>query len=349
MRKICYTLLLCLILISSGVLAQDKATVDTVSNLPGIEIKTSIDKAEIYIGDLVEYKLIITYDSTLTLIPPPLGANLGAFDVKDYRPDIVTTLKDGRIQSENIFVLSTFTTGDYVIPPIPVIFEMPDSTRKALLSEGVPIKVLSLLLNVDDSTDIKPLKAQYEFERDYRPYYYWGGGILLVLLIVGYLIWRRLRKVEEEKEFVDNRPAWEIAFEKLALLNQKPYVAEKKFREYYFELTEIYKAYCDKIYEKNYLDMTTEEFLKSYKEEPISENIYNRTKMFFRHADLVKFAKFIPEYDRIDDDFDSVHKLVDEVRYLKQKEEEEALIRAKTVQPAVVDIKSESIEEEKIS
>ena len=134
--------------------------------------------------------------------------------------------------------------------------------------------VLSLLLNVDDSTDIKPLKAQYEFERDYTPYYYWGGGLLLVLLIVGYLIWRRLKRAEEEIEFVDNRSAWEIAFEKLALLNQKPYVTEKKFREYYFELTEIYKAYCDKIFNKNYLDMTTEEFLVSYRDENINESIF---------------------------------------------------------------------------
>ncbi|KAA3637213.1 MAG: hypothetical protein DWP97_01270 [Calditrichaeota bacterium] len=349
MRKLFYILVVCFILTSSGVFAQSDASVDTVSNLPGIEIKTSIDKAEIYIGDLVEYKLTITYDSTLTLVPPPLGANLGAFDVKDYRPDIVSTLNDGRIQSENIFVLSTFTTGDYIIPPIPVIFEMPDSSRKALLSEGVPIKVLSLLLNVDDSTDIKPLKAQYEFERDYRPYFYWGGGILFVLLIIGYLIWRRLRKVEAEEEFVDNRPAWEIAFEKLALLNQKPYVTEKKFREYYFELTEIYKAFCDKIFDKNYLDMTTEEFLVSYKDEAISENIFNRTKMFFRHADLVKFAKFTPQYERIDEDFDSVHKLIDEVRFLKQKEEEEALIRAKAAQPVVPATETKAAEEEKIS
>ncbi|NOY89163.1 MAG: hypothetical protein GXO93_07220, partial [FCB group bacterium] len=44
--------------------AKAKNTVDTVSSLKGIEIKTSVDKAEIYIGDLINYKITITYDST---------------------------------------------------------------------------------------------------------------------------------------------------------------------------------------------------------------------------------------------------------------------------------------------
>ena len=53
-----------------------------------IEIKTSVDLAEAYIGDLITYTMTITYDSTIELVPPPLGANLGAFDVKDYQADV---------------------------------------------------------------------------------------------------------------------------------------------------------------------------------------------------------------------------------------------------------------------
>src|SRR3990170_2146812 len=118
-----------------------------------------------YIGDLVNYTITVTYDSTIELLPPPLGANLGAFDVKDYQTDISTKLPDGRLKSESHFVLSTFTTGDYIIPPVPMAFELPDGSRKILLSESVPIKVNSLLLNADDSADIHPLKAPYEFQR----------------------------------------------------------------------------------------------------------------------------------------------------------------------------------------
>ena len=85
------------VLIGSSVSAQLEG--DTVLSIPGIEMETSIDKGEAYIGDLVTYEVKIIYDSTYELIPPPLGANLGAFDVKDYNPDIESRLDDGRIQS----------------------------------------------------------------------------------------------------------------------------------------------------------------------------------------------------------------------------------------------------------
>lgn len=304
--------------------AQDDSmiVVDTVSSMQGIEIKTSVDKAQIYVGDLVTYTLTITYDSTLELIPPPLGSNLGAFDVKDYQPDIVTKLDDGRIQSVNKFVLSTFTTGDYQVPPIPIVFKMPDGTEKALLSEAVPIKVLSLLLNAGDSTDVKPLKAQYEFKRDLTPYYIWGGVILLILLLfIIFMIYRR-RKRGEAGEYVDLRPAWEIAFEKLAFLKQKNYLLENQFKPFYYELTEIVRSYYEKVYDVNFMDMTTEEFMERFKLIDLPDTVYNETETFIKHADLVKFAKFVPEHNRAENDFELAHQLIEKVRVDRVRKEE---------------------------
>jgi len=288
--------------------------VDTVTSLPGIEIQTSVDRAEIYVGDLITYRLTIIYDSTIELIPPPLGANLGAFDVKDYEPDVKSTLPDGRIKSTSKFILSTFTTGDYVIPPVPVMFLMPDSSKKVVLSESVPIKVKSLLAEGADTADIRPLKAQYEFKRDLTPYYFWGGVALLVLAIVGSLLWWRWRKKKRAAMPVDLRPPWEIAFERLALLNERGYLAEGAFKQYYIELTEIAREYLGRMYEVNVLDMTTEEFLFHFRELPLPGDLYDDMSRFLQHADLVKFAKLVPEKERIEADFEFVHKMIDQVR-----------------------------------
>jgi hypothetical protein len=300
--------------LGTSVSAQDGAGADTVMSLPGIEIKTSVDKAEIYIGDLVNYTLSITYDSTYELIPPPLGANLGAFDVKDYKPDVTTKLKDGRIRSDNTFVLSTFTTGDYIIPPIPVIFKLKDGTRKALLSESVPIKVKSLLLNSSDSADIKPLKAQYEFKRNLTPYYIWGGVILFVLLVSGIWLYLRLTRKKEVAEPVDLRPAWEIAFEKLAFLKQKNLIGEKQHKAYYFELTDILRSFHGRMFAFNAMDMTSEEFFAIFEQKELPEGLLPRTRSLMNHADLVKFAKFVPDDERAESDFEEVHRMIDEVR-----------------------------------
>jgi len=291
--------------------AQEKA--DTVASIPGIEIKSSVDLAEAYIGDLIIYQITITCDSTIQLVPPPIGANLGAFDVKDYQADVETRLKDGRIQSQTTFVLSTFTTGDYVIPPLPVMFNMPDSSRKVMLAEGIPIKIKSLLANAGDSVDIKPLKGPYEFKRNYLPYYIWGGVLLCVLAIAGYL-WYRWRRKKVIAEPIDLRPAWEIAFEKLAILREKKLLDEGKHKEFYLELTEIIRGYLGRMFDLTALDMTTTEFLELLGELTLPDGLHERVARFLHHADLVKFAKYVPEQSRSQQEYEAAHDIVELVR-----------------------------------
>jgi len=317
--------------------AGAQTSADTVGSLSGVEITTSVDRADMFVGDLVNYKLTITYDSTYKLIPPPLGANLGAFDVKDYRPDAETTLPDGRIQSESTFKLSTFTTGDYVIPPVPVMFMTSDSTRKVLLSESVPIKVKSLLENAGDTVDIRPLKAQYEFQRDMTVYYVWGG--IAVVLIAGLILlwWYMRRRRQAVVEAVDLRDPWEIAFEKMAVLKEKRYIEEGNFKQFYIELTELAREYLDRMYKVDVLEMTTQEFIDNFAEIELPNNLYSDTVAFLKHADLVKFAKFIPEQRRAEDDYIFTHDLIAMIRNdYEQRQQAEVHINGKTPVEAAV-------------
>ncbi len=302
---------------SGPVRAQDAA--DTVGSLPGIVIETSVDRAESYIGDLITYTLTITYDSSYRLTPPPLGANLGAFDVKNYQPDIETELPDGRLQSQTVFILSTYTTGDYVIPPLPVMFFLPDGSHKVMLAEPVPMKILSLLeMAGGDSLDIRPLKAQYDFPPDYSKIYLWGGIGLSVLLLaaaaVGYWLRRRRRAQAAE----DLRPPWEIAFERLAFLKVE-YLdnglgEQSRAKMYYVELTETARTYLGRIYKTDVLEMTTEEFLEAFHEIALPAGCYELLATYFRHADQVKFARYQPETARVEEDFLFTHDLVEKIR-----------------------------------
>ena len=288
--------------------------VDTVESLSGIEVETSVDRAEMLIGDLINYRLTIIYDSTYELVPPPLGANLGAFDVKDFKPDMVSSLPDGRLKSETNFILSTFTTGEYIIPPVPIMFSLPDGSRKVILSELVPIKVNSLLENESDSVDIRGLKEPYEFKRDLMAYYIWGSLAFLVLVLAGVMLWRRLKKKKEDMPPVDLRPPWEIAFEKLAVLKEKKLIESGEFKLYYIELTEIVRYYFSRMYNVDVMEMTTDEFLEKFSEIALPIGLYSACKNFFYHADLVKFAKHVPESSRAENDYNIVHDMLESVR-----------------------------------
>ena len=196
------TLMLAFVLATGISFAQESGPVaDTVSALPGVEVRTSVDPPSAYIGDPISYVVTITYDSTYELIPPPLGANLGAFDVKDYNADYDSALADGRRLNETRFVLTTFTTGDYVIPPVPITFKRSDGSQSIFLSEPVPITIISLLANVTDTPDIRPLKPLVVVA---SPTWYWwaaAGGALILIAVVLFL----LLKKKERKGFVDNR------------------------------------------------------------------------------------------------------------------------------------------------
>ncbi len=309
-RRLTYVLLLLGVIGPAG---KARGAVDTVKALPGIEIVTSVDSATVYVGDLITYSISITRDSTYQLVPPPLGANLGAFDVKDYQPDIETKLDGGRVKSETIFKLSTFTTGDYVIPPVPVAFILKDGSHKVLFVEPVPITVQSLLLNTTDSVDIHGLKSQYEFKRNTMPYYVWGG-VLLVLIVANLLIWWWIRKRKRTLDPVDRRTPWEIAFEKLARLDQEGFPGAGKFKEFYIELTEIARGYFGRMYSADVLEMTTEEFLDHFRTVELAAGSYDSCSSLLRHADLVKFAKLVPEVERCQTDFQSVHTLIENIR-----------------------------------
>jgi hypothetical protein len=218
------------------------------------------------------------------------------------------------MQSKNVFTLSTFTTGDYVIPPLPAAFELPDSTRKVVLSEGIPIKVNSLLEEGGDSLDIRPTKPVYEFQRNYAKYYAWGGVALAFILVVAYLLWRRFRRREEEGAPEDLRPPWERAFESLALLKEKPLLVDGSYRDYYFELTEITRNYLGRMYQIDVMEMTTEEFLQRFQDVVLPGNLYEQLGQFFPHADLVKFAKYQPDRERAETDMTTAHDIVEQVR-----------------------------------
>jgi hypothetical protein len=300
--------------VAGRIFAGETITSDTVKSAPGISIETSVDKSEILIGDLVDYRLAVIHDSNIVLTPPPIGANLGAFDVKDYQTDEATKLKDGRIKTESRFRLTTFTTGDYIVPPIPVEFRLPDGTVKYLISEPTPIRVKSLLANAPDSADIRDIKGPIEFKSKNAIYYYLGGALALLLAIAGYIYWRIRKKRRGVTEPIDLRKPWEIAYEELALLKEKHYIEEGQFKQFYIELSDIIRGYWGRIYKIPALDMTTEEYLERILDEDISEELFDRMKQLLNYSDLVKFAKFAPEAEKGAADYDETNRMVEDIR-----------------------------------
>jgi hypothetical protein len=277
-----------------------------------IEVTASVDKQTAYIGDLIEYKIEITYDTMLQLTPPPAGANLGGFEVKDYDFGAEEQLDNGRARQVISFELRTFTTGDYVIPGLPVEYMTPDSTLKYISADPIKINIKSLLAEgiAADSLEPRPNKGQASLVASSRTLWLILGGVLVVAAVVVVFYFVRRRKTEEELPYVDPRPAWEIAYADLAVLKDKDLPAQDEVKQFYFELSEIIKRYLGRKFEFDAVDMTTAEIGNALADLSLDEELCPDNDAFMKHADLVKFAKYIPPSDRPDVDWETAYTLI---------------------------------------
>lgn len=277
-----------------------------------INVTASVDKQTAYVGDPIDYTITITYDSTLQLTPPAAGANLGGFDVKDYEIGEEKKTDNGQRQQVLSFKLRTFTTGDYVIPPLPIEYMMPDSSKKYISADPIKIKIMSVLaegVNADTLAP-KPLKAQVSLAA--RRMAIWL--IIIAAAVLGiagaaFYIWRR-RRTKVETAYVDPRPSWEIAYADLAVLKDRNLPAKGELKKFYFELSDIMKRYIGKKFEVNAIDMTTIEIGDALVEVDLDKDLHRDFMSFFEHGDLVKFAKYIPPEDRPDADWTTAYELV---------------------------------------
>ena len=85
------------------------------------------------------------------------------------------------------------------------------------------------------------------------------------------------------------------------------------------------------MYGVDVLEMTTTEFIARFAETDLPGEHYDNVCTFLKHADLVKFAKLVPELERTGDDFHLVHSLISDVRdeHLRRREAEIEMKKAK--------------------
>jgi len=287
-----------------------------------ISVESYVDRATITIGDRILYTLRIVTDPQVRLEPPSLGSNLGAFEVKDYKFHDPVKTKDGKVINQSEYLITTFTTGEYVIPPITISYTDPQGEKKEIKSEPLFILVKSVGASESDQEDIRGLKSPIDVPGGYL-------GYLLILPVLallgagGFLYYRRrsrglaLPEIPEELQ----RPAWEVALFELDRLRESDLLARKQVKKYFISLSDVIRKYTERRYEIPALDRTTEEIrgeIKRLRLDPrITESLHGL--LFF--CDLVKFAKYVPAAGEIENSLSEAYNIVNSTKQEEVKEE----------------------------
>jgi len=265
------------------------------TNTP-ISVSSRVDKARILIGDLIRYSVTVTYDDSVHVEMPGFAANLGGFEIRDY--DLKESRKaDDKMVSEVSYIISTFLTGEFEIPPLFIHYTIgDDTTQHALMTESIKIVVESM--KASEAGDIRDVKAPLEIPRNWWFVLRWPllGLSLVLLLITGFILYRRHRAGKSllPVREVPPRPAHEVALEALDRLTGSDLYASGKIKQFYIELSEIIREYINGRYFVVALEMTTTEVLAGLRRQDLDEEVFNLFRTFLNACDLVKFAKSIP-------------------------------------------------------
>jgi hypothetical protein len=266
-----------------------------------IEVQSMVDTAEIYIGDQINYSLVIKHDKDLRIEQPGEGLHLGMFEIKEF--DFSEPIEqDGFITQRYDFTISVFDTGSFTIPAFPIAY-FPDTTNQYKIIEAAPIDIyVNSLLSGEDAPELKDIKPPIDFPFDFM-FLYTIIALVAVLATVGYIAYRKW-KSKKETGFLFSappkaRPAHEVALGALKELYNSELLANEEYKLFFSKLSEIIRIYLEGRFFVSALEETTYEILHDIKSHLDEKNFIQLT-FILEQSDLVKFAKYIPDNKTID-------------------------------------------------
>jgi hypothetical protein len=259
-----------------------------------IRLQSGVSAAEITIGDRFTYELTLLYGEGMQVTPPGAGENLGHFEIKDFQVHPPKKNEDGLTVQRFEFLLSTFTTGEYVIPPVSVAYTDAAGRQGELQSRPLTVTVNSVL--PEDAQDIRDIKQAAVIEADYtRLYILIGTIILLAAAAAVLLVWLRRRRRRRGRPAAEEQlPPHLKAFLDLDALCREKLPEAGEFKAFYVRFADIFLQYLTGRFGIRTFERTTSEILGDLSGRPSGTAMAARVGPVLDECDLVKFAKYVP-------------------------------------------------------
>ena len=286
-----------------------------------ISVESSVSRTNMRIGDYITYKIKIKRNESIRIESPGQGVNLGYFEIKDYK--IHPHRKDGKtIIEEFEYTISTYDTGEFHIPPYPVAyFEKQNSdVFNFIEAPGQSIYVESIFLN-DSVVNAEPRPIKDLADIDYQNNLILWVLIAIIVLIIAFFIYRYYKKRSETAE--DNPKQRQLLAHEKALieLNKRDGFNSNdpdEINQYYTDLSLILRYYIEHRYMISAAEETSDELKVSLQNIQISKTQYNDLIDFLIEADLVKFAKSLPEKSDFEAKFNYVRSFIEETKQIQE-------------------------------
>lgn len=247
-------------------------------SLPAFELKTYLSSKEVLIGDTILFTAEIdTYFDKMSFNPQSEGI----------------TVLDRKIEKEGFrtkfsYLMSIYSIGRFEIPSLE--FKLGE---KEITSGTIAVYVIPL--TTEDDTEILDIKPLWAVRRNLWVYAF----VLLAISILALIFVLLLRRMKKKSM----KNGYEIAQEQLnkLLKNFNHLYSAGRLKEIALIATHELKRYYSFVLTEELFDLTTDELLKFLKGK-IDATFYYGLEEILKRFDLVKFAKYMLDYDTMKKD-----------------------------------------------
>ncbi|OQY46087.1 MAG: hypothetical protein B6242_08765 [Anaerolineaceae bacterium 4572_78] len=286
--------LIIVILILNSLLVQSQFSGD-------VDITFTTSQNELTVGDNISLQLNITHPPNYKIVIPELQKTWGLFEVISQSEIETVTHDDGNQTTSQNITITIFDVGTFQTPTLQITIQDPSGEVAERAVPQINLTVASVL--AADDAELRDIKPQATLPLPPRwPWIVGGLALLLIILIIArwlYNRWkRRPEKVTVPQPIIDTRPAYVIAYEELARIEQMDLIGQGRFKEYYTLTTDCLRGYLQRRLDFPAMDLTTHEIKRMFRESDISTENTRLWYYFFSNSDLVKFARLIPDIEK---------------------------------------------------
>ena len=285
-----------------------------------VTVEAKLDSAQIFIGQHVGITLQVSADKGKRVELPvfdSLQHLVNGIEVLEAIELDSVPINDGkRVMFSRKYLLTSFDTALYYIPPIKVMVD-----DKEYESKSLALKVYTYdidTVHVDSIFGMNP-EMSPPFEWEDWDYLLWLALVVFIITILLVYIAIRLKDNKPIIKRIRVKPQvapHKVAMQKIEQIKEDKIWQKEDSKEYYTLLTDALRQYIYERYGFNAMEMTSFEIIQKLSEVNDEEALFE-LKELFQTADLVKFAKYntlINENDR---------NLVSAIEYINQTKIEE--------------------------
>ena len=272
-----------------------------------VEYIAELDTNYIMIGDQIHFRMKVLAEPGARVNFPVLkdtlakGIEIVSGPVRDSVEE-----RDGRMLIEESYVITSFDTGVYVLPSVPIQV-LREDFNNVLRTDPIQLIVNTYVVDLQKGYNdiVMPKSAPWTFG-EILPYVLW---VLLGLAVVALIVWI----VKQEK-------LWQSG----------------KTKEYYTRLTDAIRTYLNGELGISAMEQTSFETLRDLeKNKNVTKEQREKLAMMFETADFVKFAKAEPLPNENESNLNIAYGFVNETNETIREQEEKARQEAEAKERAM--------------